>query len=236
MTQRKTASPTPRNLVGEAPRSMILRGSWLHAASYCARQPPLPHSPPLPPTSSLISGKLHSFHFCQQGHWCLPNVPEINDDGDGGFPSVLRSRSRLELQFWSGSGADLLAGRSREPAPLFYGGTYSCWIFRKAKKTSLALLMCTVNMKPVQLPVWRDNMIQKWFLLTMKFYRAEMKNLESGVRVTWNCPFLPGARVGSGTLYVRSRPNKWRLCNTALNRVKTVSWNFTFLQRDWIVK
>ena len=61
----------------------------------------------------------------------------------------------------------------------------------------------------------------------MKFYRAEMKNLESGVGVAWNCPFLPGAGaaffawsgVGSGTLYVRSRPNKWRFRNTALNRV-----------------
>ena len=53
---------------------------------------------------------------------------------------VLRSRSR---QFWGGSEADFLVGWSREPEPLFYGGSgSSCRIFYESKKDK----SCSCNM------------------------------------------------------------------------------------------
>ena len=57
--------------------------------------------------------------------------------------------------------------------------------FMKAKKQ----VICKHEVSSI----YRDKMIHKGFLLIMKFYRAEIKNLESGASVAWNCSFLPGA-------------------------------------------
>ena len=125
-------------------------------------------------------------------------------------------RSCLEspLLRWLRSHSRVLVNRSGEPELPFNEALAGS--FRKTKKKSLVLIM---NMKSVHFT--KTNMIQKRFILinfNKFFQRSKWKRFVSGVGAAKNSPFLPGARVGSRSSDVQSRPKKWRLRNT------TKSW------------